>query len=114
MRLYSAPVRTLMAKLILLLAVLIMPFGMAPGQAVAFHHAAVAEMPAGHCPDQAPDQNRKGSFAECTMACAASLPAVDILLAEAVTIVCEPVLPAVTERLRGLHPDTETPPPKRS
>jgi hypothetical protein len=101
----------LMAKLLVLVAVLLLPFGMHPGAAM--HHD-MASMPMGHCPDQGSHHETKGGIAECTMACAGALPAADIAAHRPLLIVCEPIQPAVAHRLSGRHPDTATPPPKRS
>jgi hypothetical protein len=103
----------LVLRLFVLVAVLLMPFGMAGASATVAHHATTS-MPMSHCPEPTPTQDRKGGFAECTMACATALPAVDSRAGEPMRIVCTPVRPAAAERLNGLHPDTATPPPKPS
>lgn len=102
-------------KLVLLIAVLLMPFGMAPASAAPVHDAPMTAMPMGHCPDQSSHHDgMKGGIAECTMACAAALPASagasDCLLAS----VPEPAFAAASASLHGLQPDTATPPPRRS
>lgn len=102
----------LIAKLLILVAVLLMPIGMAPAVASATHPAAGVAMQ--HCPGPAPNHDMKGGLGECTMACAAALPAADLSPQAPLMIVCEPVFPAGAEPLRGFHPDTATPPPKRS
>jgi hypothetical protein len=102
------------AKLMVLIAVLLMPLGMAPALAAPGHHQAMAAMPMGHCPDQAPSRDVKHGFAECTMACAAALPAVDARRDQPALIICTPVAANAPRALRGLHPDTATPPPKGS
>jgi hypothetical protein len=98
-------------KLLALIAVLLMPLGMQSAAASVTHDAA---MPMEHCPDQAPTRDLKGGFAECTMVCSAALPAADPLQREHPLIACAPTEPAVARILHGLHPDTATPPPKRS
>jgi hypothetical protein len=107
---YSAPV---IARLILLIAVLLMPLGMTPAPAAA-HNQAMAGMPMGHCDDGATKHPMKGGIAECTMACAAALPPADTPSDDVVPIACMPVRPAAAQVLHGLHPDTATPPPKDS
>jgi hypothetical protein len=97
-----------------MLAVLLMPLSMTPAPASAPNHAVMAEMPMGHCPDQGSHHDMKGGIAECTMACAASLPAGDATVGELLLIGCDPILPDSAERLHGLHPETATPPPRRS
>jgi hypothetical protein len=100
-------------KLLVLIAVLLMPFGMQPA-AAAPQHAMAMDMPMGHCPDQSPRHDMKGGIAECTMACAGALPAADLANHEPLLIACEQVLFTTAEALDGLHPETATPPPKRS
>ena len=99
-------------RLLVLLALLMMPLGMAPTPASAPNHQMMAGMPMGHCPDQAPSRDSKSAFGECTMACAAALPAIDHQMDEQDLIVREPVRSVPVQRLHGLHPETATPPPK--
>jgi hypothetical protein len=104
----------LIGKLLVLLAVLAMPFGMSVASAGVPDHPMSAQMPMDHCPDQATGKGHKSPFAECTMACSAALPAVYTRLAERPVIVCVPAQPAAAQSLDGLHPDIATPPPKAS
>ena len=114
MKAYAGRVRLLLTKLLLLLAMLFMPFGMTAALASVPPHAAAMDMPMGHCPDQGTQHGHKSGIAECTMACAAALPATDISRAGPPMIVCTPVLPAAAQRLHGLHPEIATPPPRDS
>ena len=100
-------------RLFALLAVLLMPFGMQPaaGAPAAGHPAS---MPMQHCPEQAPRHDPKGAFAECTMACSAALPAADRADDRPPLLICAPSEAAAVRIMHGLHPDTATPPPKRS
>ena len=98
-------------SLLALIAVLLMPLGMTPASA---HHQPAAGMAMPHCPEQAPKHDSKGAFAECTMACSAALPAAELQQEQHLPIACAPAPPAVAQILRGLHPETATPPPKRS
>jgi hypothetical protein len=103
----------LMAKLLVLLAVLLMPLGMsAAPAAAASHHSASASMPMQHCPEQAPSQDSKRGFVDCTMACSAALPAVELPQEEHLPTASTPAAASTAEILHGLHPDTATPPPK--
>jgi hypothetical protein len=102
-----------LAKLLTLIAVLLMPLGMMAAPAAAMPHHS-ASMPMQHCPDQAPAHGMKAGFAECTMACASALPAVESGSDEPVVIVPEAAVAVAVQSLHGLHPDTATPPPKRS
>ncbi len=100
-------------KLLTLIAVLLMPFGMtAAPAATAMHHSTSAPMR--HCPEQAPKPTGKAGFVECTMVCSAALPASDLKRDEPRLIVCTPVEAEAVRQLDGLHPDTATPPPRRS
>ena len=102
----------LLSRLLLLISLMLMPLGMAPSASAA-QHPEMADMAMGHCPDQGPNNGKYG-FAECTMACAATLPAVDASNEGPKPISCNPLLPAATQRLHGLHPETATPPPRHS
>jgi len=97
-------------RLLTLVAVILMPAGMvAPAEA----HGAMG-MSIAHCPDQAPAHHPKPMFAECTMACAAALPALALSTVELPVTDRAPAQSAAPERLEGLHPETATPPPRLS
>jgi hypothetical protein len=100
-------------KLLALIAILLLPIGMAaaPAAAPMPHHAT---MPMQHCPEQAPRPAGKAGFAECTMACSAALPANDVRRDQPVLIACAPSEAQALQLLHGIHPETATPPPKRS
>ena len=100
-------------KLICLLTVLLMPFGMVPA-AAASHHTPMASTPMQHCPEPGSKHESKGAFAECTMACATALPALDQSQGQPMPIDREPVRPSLAQHLSDLHPDIATPPPKHS
>jgi hypothetical protein len=107
---YSHDMRALI-RLLLMFAVVLMPLGMTPATAAPAHHD-MASM--GHCPDQTPGHDQKAGFAECTMACAAALPAVEAPAAQGSMIGGETPRLAAANRLHGLHPETATPPPRAS
>jgi hypothetical protein len=98
-------------KSLLVVAVLLMPFGMTPAAATAAHHHG-ASMPMQHCPEQGSNHGAKGAFAECTMACSAALPAAEIVRDTPPLTISLPTELMVAQALHGLHPDTATPPPK--
>jgi hypothetical protein len=104
----------LIPKLLVLLAVLLLPLGMAPATAAASHQHMAMDMPMGHSHDQGSQHDMKGGIAECTMACAGALPAADLASHAPLLIAREPVQAAAAQRLDGLDPETATPPPKRS
>ena len=112
--LYRAAMRALAIRLLALIAVLVMPLGMSAVPAVAHEAHPAAGMAMPHCPDQPAKHDAKGAFAECTMACSAALPAIDGAGPRGPLIECVPVDCPAVQRLSGLHPDTATPPPKRS
>ena len=100
-------------KLLTLIAVLLMPFGMSAAPAVAMQHHG-ASMPMQHCPEQSPKEQGKAGFTECMMACASALPAGGSGPHSPVGIVCAPAEATAIRQLHGLHADIATPPPKRS
>ena len=102
----------MLARLVLLIAVLLMPLGMTPAAATAHGHADTASMPMGHCDDKAPSSHMKGGIADCAMACSAALPAVELPRDDLPLAACSPPIPAAMHSLHGLHPETATPPPK--
>jgi hypothetical protein len=108
---YVRRMRQLIAKLLLLCAVLLMPFGMAPVPA-APAHSAMAGLAMRHCPEQGSKHQSKGAFAECTMACASALPAADRVQERPMPYAAPLVTAVSVHVLHGLHPDTATPPPK--
>jgi hypothetical protein len=99
-------------KLLAVLAMLLMPFGMAPAAATIQHHGAA--MPMQHCPDEQSSSGKKGAFAECTMACSAALPALAQPQPLPVPTACERVRPPLAQQLSDLHPEIATRPPKRA
>lgn len=98
-------------KLLALLAVLLLPFGMAPAAATVTHHQ-MASLPMQHCPEQGTGHQWKFSFAECTMACSAALPAESRPDALPVTIIRVTVARVAAHSLIGIHPETAKPPPR--
>ena len=103
----------MLARLVLLIAVLLMPLGMAPAAATATHeHADMASMPMGHCDEKAPSHHMKGGIADCAMACSAALPAAELVRDEPPLPACSPAPRVAEQALHGLHPETATPPPK--
>ena len=104
---------TMVTRLILFVAVLLMPLGMTAAPAAA-HQSMAVEMPMGHCPDQQRGDDHKAGIADCTMACAAALPAVEPVRDDP-SIEPSPQIVAVQPHsLHGLHPETATPPPRIS
>jgi hypothetical protein len=112
---YAVGMGALILRLLLLFAVLAMPFGMSAAPAATVGHHSAASMPMEHCPEQNTGHDRKGGIAECTMACSVALPAaVTVVARQPLTTATQLVLRADAERLHGLHPETLTPPPRKS
>jgi len=99
-------------NLLTLLAVMLLPLGMAPMAAASATHHDMASMPMSHCPEPGSGHQPKAAFAVCTMACSAALPALDRSEAQPLPITRDRVRPALARHLSDLHPDIATPPPK--
>jgi hypothetical protein len=111
-RRYGRGMRSILLRLVTLVAVMLMPLGMAAAPAAAHHSTASAAMP--HCPDRPASDHGKGGMAECTMMCSSALPAIDQAPAGPAIIARTPLAPSLVMLLRGILPDIATPPPKRS
>jgi len=102
-------------RLLTLVALMLMPFGMGAASAMPAHHGPAAAS-AGHCDEPAGGQPAKESTdqaIDCAMVCS--------MLAIAEAVMAEPaghppllIGWPLAERGAGLHPDTLTPPPKLS
>jgi hypothetical protein len=103
--------RLIMVRLISLVAVLLMPLAMSAAPAAAEHHHS-ASMPMQHCPEQGMGHASKSAFADCTMACSSALPAVDRIEEPAISHWAPLLVEPRVSELRGLHPETATPPPR--
>ena len=113
----GADMQAMIAKLLTLLALVLMPFGMSPAAAEAIpaaaqHHAAPM---AAHCPTPDAGDSGKASkqAADCTVACAAIVAPAPTAAPPPVLTPPPPARPLAGTR-RGLHPEAATPPPKRA
>ena len=106
---------TAVLRLLALVALLLMPFGMAaaPAESAVQHHPAAA-MAIDHCPDQQSGDDRKGAVGDCAMPCSAALPAVELAPADSPPGRSAPMQLAVEPVLTGLVLEIATPPPKLS
>jgi hypothetical protein len=104
---------TLPAKIIALIALLLLPFAMSAAPAAA-HHSSKVSMPMQHCPDDRGHADSNRGVPECAMACSAALPAAYGPHVRATPIARAPFEGARTRDLTGIHPETATPPPRRS
>ena len=100
-------------KLVVLIAVLLMPLGMqqAASATMVHGHGTAVSMPMEHCPDQSKHE-QNGGFATCSMACASALPAQQLARDDAPTRAHQLVKPMAAQTLHGLHPEVPAPPPK--
>ena len=110
---YIGCVRMMVTRLALLLAMLLMPLGMAPLAAGPTPGAAQHEA-MGHCPDNGSSDTAGGGIVECTMACAGALPAAGHGAHDPLPMPRERTRRLASHQLDGLHPETATPPPKSS
>lgn len=102
-------------KLIMLIAVLLMPLGMQPAAAsstMAHGHGMAASMPMKLCPDQSNKHEHNNGLAMCSMACASALPAQELNRAERSLRHHQLVSPTMTQTLHGILLEIATPPPK--
>jgi hypothetical protein len=99
----------LIAKLLVALSVLLMPFGMVEASATA---AQPRHMAMNHCPEQRSSDHGKATASECTMACSAALPAVDQSVEEPPLFVSSSPRPALARALHGILLEIATPPPR--
>ncbi len=104
----------LLARLLLLIAVLTAPLSMSAASSAPTQHGSAA-MAMEHCHGrQQPAPAEKG-IADCAMACAAALPAiVPPVPAAAAPVVQAPEPPVISARLADRNLEIATPPPKRS
>ena len=103
----------MVCKLLVLVAVLMMPLGMVSAVGGP-HHQQMAGMPMQHHPDQGSRSESKSGLGECTMACSAALPAMEAVRHVPLLRASDPLQSAAAQRLHGLHPETAVPPPKLS
>jgi hypothetical protein len=104
----------IVGRLLVLLAVLLMPLGMAPAAASAspVDHRAMAGMAMEHCPDQSNKHEHNDGLTMCSMACASALPAQELTRDEMPLRHHQLVGPTMTQTLHGILLEIATPPPK--
>lgn len=112
---YRLPVSLRLLRTILLLALMLAPFGrMGIAEAKAAPHHGMAMM-ASHCPGQSgPDGDKSGGMSvDCMIACAAMVPAPAALLVPPPSV--ETAVIAVSLPIpSGIRPEAEPPPPRLS
>lgn len=106
-----------LGRLLVLIAVLLMPLGMQSAAASprgAHDHAIMAGSVMEHCPDQLPTRGHDDGLMTCGMACASALPAQELVRVQPILGARQHVAPMLAQTLLGLLPDIPTPPPKRA
>lgn len=113
-RAYFAIMRALILRLLTLISLVLMPFGMSAASAGPAHHAPAAAT-AQHCDEQGgqPAKASPDQALDCAMACS-MLVAAEARVEEPAPALRLPAAWLFIERAAGLHPDTATPPPKLS
>lgn len=101
-------------RLLSLLALLMMPFGMAaaPAAPTAGHHS--ESMPMEGCREAPAQDGADGSMSDCAMPCSAALPAADLAPAGLEPMIAAMTEPRVDRKLMGVLTEIATPPPKFS
>jgi len=110
---YRAAMRVLILRMLVLMSLTLMPFGMAAAPAAAVQHEQMA-MPMQHCPQSDSRSHSTGALADCSMACASALPATDLQIAGAHPVSKFLPQPALIAALSGIELEIATPPPRRS
>ena len=113
-RAYFPPMRALVLRLLTLISLVLMPFGMSAASAAPVHHAPAAAT-VQHCDGQGgqPAQSLPDQALNCAMACS-MLVAAEARIEEPALALRLPAGPTLSQPATGLHPDTATPPPKFS
>lgn len=112
---FAALMPTSLLRLVTMIAMLLMPFGMAaaPAAVDGGHHAS-ASMAAEHCP-QAPDEQDAGGFVSgCAMPCSAALPAGDERRLDSQPIIGASLISWLSPAFSSVELEISTPPPKLS
>ena len=102
-------------RLLVLLAVLLMPVGMQSAAASASHtdhHAMMTGAPMGHCPEQSNGHQHNDGLATCSMVCASTLPAQELAKGDTLLRDHQLVAPVPAQTLHGILLEIATPPPK--
>ena len=100
-------------RLFTLLAMLMMPFGMAAAEAApAGQHHSASGAQTEHCPENQPGGDLPGAVADCAMPCSSALPAADVTPVKPEPPVRGPSEPRLQVALAGIELEIATPPPK--
>lgn len=102
-------------RLLMLLAVLLMPLGMQSAAASAPNidlHIMMTRAPVGHCPEQSKGHQHNDGLATCSMVCASTLPAQELAWDDALLRDHQLVVPVPAQILHGILLEIATPPPR--
>ena len=101
-------------RLLTLLALILMPFGMSAANAAPVSHQPAGAF-VGHCDEHGsqPAETPPDSMADCATACSMLVTA-GARIDEPNPTIREVIARPLSERSNGLHPDIATPPPKFS
>ena len=101
-------------RLLTLVALVLMPFGMGAAIAGPVHHSPAAAS-AGHCdePVGEPAEPSRDGAMDCLVSCS-MVALAEVQIDEPTPALHVPAARPLAERGAGLHPDPATPPPKHS
>ena len=104
---------SMVLRLLALLALVLMPFGMGTASAIPVHHAPAAA--AQHCDEHGgqPAGQSRDKAMDCAVSCS-MLAVAEARIDRPSAALPVPTARPLAERDAGLHPDTATPPPKLS
>lgn len=111
---YGVLMRSLIVRLIALVSVMLLPFGMAAAPAEAHQQHSTMTMSTQHCADAGSEPEAKGPLADCTMPCATALPAFDLGPIGSESFSRSNDRPAAPLSLAGIDREIATPPPRLS
>jgi hypothetical protein len=104
--------RSFVCRLLVLAAVLLMPFAMSAAPAAGAHHEQMSTMPMQRCPEPNRGTAGKAAVAHCMMPCSAALPAADLAVMATPPELRAPVEPGFIPALAGIELEIATPPPR--
>jgi hypothetical protein len=111
---YRLFMQSLFLRLLLLVAVALMPFGMAAAPAASVQHQQMAGAATQHCAEKESNGGTTQVLADCTMACAAALPAADLPPPDGPAASRMRGQPTFIPTLSGIELEIATPPPRAS
>jgi hypothetical protein len=114
-RFYLAPMLSRLLRFLAMIAMLLMPFGMAAAPAAPdIGHHASASMAGEHCPEAPDEQDAGGSVSGCAMPCSAALPAGDETRVDSHPSIPAPLISWLSPAFSSVELEIATPPPKLS